>query len=143
MVEEEQIKEVSRKLVIVKEALQNLYSSVDAIHLLLSADHSIGLLQSEFDDLKKENERLQNQLAALEQEHIQLEKEHSDRSQYLAEKEKKITGLHNVIEKAIIALDQTGKIFKSKTMAKIREDLIDCRPSGSPPPPPHTPYFGG
>ncbi|MDP3052134.1 MAG: hypothetical protein Q8N42_01360 [bacterium] len=45
-----------------------------------------------------------------------------------AEKEKEIGKLHEAIEKAIIALDQTKKIFKSKAIAQIRESLIDILP---------------
>jgi hypothetical protein len=46
----------------------------------------------------------------------------------LAEKEKEIAKLQDAVEKAIIALDQTKKIFKSKTIAKIRENLIEVLP---------------
>lgn len=48
----------------------------------------------------------------------------------LAEKEKEIAGLHDAIEKAIIALDQTKKIFKSPTIGRIRQDLIEALPYG-------------
>lgn len=187
----ERIKEVCQKIIKVKTALQDLESSVDAVHLLLSADHSMWLLQSEFDDLKKENAKLKiniqaaddrwkstqqllenerNKNQGLEAQLAEKEKEigglkkdvaglHRDRAKdeekiaglnfQLAEKEKKIEelrknfaeiqiwyeqrdgrvkSLEENIEKAIIALDQTKKIFKSKTIAQIREKLIDALP---------------
>ncbi len=78
----------------------------------------------------KEANDLKSQLAALQKEHDELEKQHSDRGVYLAEEEKEIAGLHDAIEKAIIALDQTKKIFKSPTIGRIRQDLIEALPYG-------------
>ncbi len=102
----ERIKEVCQKIIKVKTALQDLESSVDAVHLLLSADHSMWLLQSEFDDLKKKNEEFRSQLAALKIEHDELEKEHSDRGQYLAGKEKEIEELKTELRNNALFLQE-------------------------------------
>ncbi len=42
--------------------------------------------------------------------------------------DERVESLEEEIEKAILALDQTKKIFKSKTIAQIREKLIDALP---------------
>ncbi len=84
--------------------------------------HEIKKVKSEFEKKDEEIERLKLQLAEKEKEVEKIKKETIELQIWKGVAE-------STIEYAAIGLNQTKKFFKSKTIAKIREELIDMLPA--------------
>ncbi len=89
-------------------------------------------LETRLAEKEKEIEKLKTQLndnaKFLQDECSRKSKKLAEEQHWHAQCHKRTESLEDDIEKAIIALDQTKKIFKSKTIAQIREKLIDALP---------------